>query len=106
MAEGLLEIRLFTVQPGTRDEWHQISHEGTIPLMRDCGINVLAYGPSLNDENGYYLLRLFRDEDERVRLSQSMYATDEWLKRYEEPVTAMMAGYQTAVIPFGALPTR
>jgi NIPSNAP len=99
MSEGLLEIRLFTVQPGTRDEWHRISRDGTIPLMRACGITVIAYGPSRNDDDGYYLLRAFRDGDERVELSQSVYATEEWAKKYEEPLTAMMVSYQTAVVP-------
>ncbi|MFE5816161.1 hypothetical protein [Streptomyces sp. NPDC056479] len=98
-APWLLEIRLFTVKPGVREEFHRISRDGTIPLMRECGITVVAHGPSLNDEDGYYLLRAFRSENERVALSQSVYATDVWLRKYDDVVPEMMTGYQTSVVP-------
>lgn len=93
----LLEIRLFKVKPGSREEFDRISREGTIPLMRRLGITVLAHGPSLNNENGYFLLRAFSSEQERVERSQSVYATDEWLAEYDGPVTAMIEDYDTSV---------
>jgi hypothetical protein len=92
-------MRLFKLHAGTRDEFHRISDEGTIPMMRRYGINVLAYGPTLNDENGYLLLRCFASEEERTRLSQSLYDNEEWERNYEEPVMSMIESYHTAVIP-------
>jgi hypothetical protein len=94
----VLEIRLFTVRPGTREEFHRISREGTVPLMRRLGMNVVTHGPSLNNDDGYYLLRAFRSEDERVTLSRSLYETEEWETTYDAPVTAMIADYRTSVI--------
>lgn len=94
----LVEVRLFKLHPGTREEWHRISHEHTIPLMRECGITVLAYGPSLNEEDAYYLVRLFPSEEERTVLGQSLYTHPEW-DQYEEPVSGMMAAYHTIVMP-------
>jgi hypothetical protein len=97
--QWLLEIRLFTLRPGARDEFHRISRDETIPLMRECGITVLTHGPSLCDEDGYFLLRAFRSEQERVELSQSVYATREWEDKYEKQVMAMIADYHTSVLP-------
>jgi hypothetical protein len=94
----VLEIRLFKVRPGTREEFDRISREGTIPLMRSLGITVVAHGPSLNNDNGYFLMRAFPSEQERVELSQSLYATEEWLSTYDEPVSAMVEDYDTAVM--------
>jgi hypothetical protein len=94
----VLEIRIFTVQPGTRDEFDRITREGTIPLMRRLGINVVTYGRSPNNDDGYHLLRAFRSEAERVTLSQSVYATEEWEAEYDAPITAMIADYRTTVI--------
>jgi hypothetical protein len=101
MSEELwwLEIRIFTVHPGTRDEFDRISSVGTVPLMRRLGIDVVAHGPSLNNDDGYYLLRAFRSEEERVTLSQSLYTTEEWETHFDAPVTAMIADYRTAVMP-------
>jgi hypothetical protein len=98
-AAGLLEMRIFTLHPGTREEFDRISREGTIPMMRRFDIEVIAFGPCLNNDDGYYLLRAFADEDDRVVRSQAIYATDEWTANYDEPVGSMIAGYQTAVLP-------
>ena len=96
---GLLEMRLFTLRPGTRPEFDRISRDGTIPMMRRYGIHVVDFGPMLNDEDGYFLLRAFGSEEERVEKSQAIYATTEWEENYDAPVTAMIADYRTAVIP-------
>lgn len=96
---GLLEMRLFRLRPGTRDEFDRISREGTIPMMRRFGITVLAHGPTSNDDNGYLLLRTFASEEQRVELSQALYASQEWVDNYDEPVMAMIEEYHTAVIP-------
>jgi hypothetical protein len=98
-ASALLEMRLFKLRPGTRAEFHRISDEGTIPMMRRIGIDVLAYGPTLNDDDGYLLMRGFASEEQRVRLSQELYASEEWAQNYEEPVMSMIEAYHTAVIP-------
>lgn len=73
--------------------------------MREIGITVLAHGSSGNNENGYFLLRAFRTEQERAELSASLYKTDEWLAKYDEPVGAMIDDYDTAVftLPRAAL---
>lgn len=97
----LLELRLFTVHPGTREEFDRVSREGTVPLMREIGIDVVACGPSLYDEDTYYLLRAFDDEKQRVELGASLYEHAEWA-RYDEPVGAMMAAYSTVVFPMSA----
>jgi len=98
-APSLLEIRLFTLLPGTRVEFDRISREGTIPLMRRCGITVLTFGPCLNDDNGYLLMRSFPSERARVELAEAFYASPEWTDRYEARVTAMITDYRTAVVP-------
>lgn len=95
----LLEVRLFKLRPGTRGEFDRISREGTIPLMRRLGITVVAHGPSLNNDNGYFLLRAFASEQERVERSQALYATAEWTEKYDTPVMSMIEDYDTAVLP-------
>ena len=97
--QWLLEIRLFRVRPGMREEFDRVSRDGTIPLMRALGITVVAHGASPNNENGYFLLRAFPSEAERVARAQSLYTTAEWLEKYDESVGAMIEDYDTAVLP-------
>jgi hypothetical protein len=93
---------MFTVQPGRREEFDRISRESTIPMMRRWGIDVVSYGPALNDEDGYVLLRVFASEEERVGLQERFYASEEWTENYEKPVMEMIADYRTAVLPVEA----
>jgi NIPSNAP protein len=102
----LLEIRLFTLKPGTRAEFDRISREGTIPLMRSLGITVVAHGPSLNNDNGYFLLRAFPSEQDRLERGQSLYTTPEWLANYDDVVPPMIDAYDTAVLSMDAAAFR
>ena len=99
MDDAVLEIRFFDLHPGVRAEFDRISREGTIPLMRRCGIDVVAFGPMLNDADAWCLLRSFASEQDRITRSGAMYETEEWLERFEKVVPPMIAGYRTAVLP-------
>ncbi|MDH6123005.1 NIPSNAP family protein [Kitasatospora sp. GAS204B] len=99
---SLLEIRLFTVRPGGREEFDRVSREETIPMMRRWGINVIAFGPALNTEDGYYLIRSFPSEELRVSVQEAFYASAEWEENYDKKVTEMIADYHTALAPLTA----
>ncbi|MCA1218407.1 NIPSNAP family protein [Streptomyces sp. 8L] len=95
---SVLEMRLFTVQPGRRAEFARVSEEGTVPMMRRFGITVVAYGSSPNNDDGYYLLRAFDSEEDRVSVQERFYASTEWVENYDKAVMDMIAAYQTAVL--------
>jgi acyl-CoA synthetase (AMP-forming)/AMP-acid ligase II len=95
----LLEMRLFSVRPGTRDTFHRISHEGTVPLMRRFGIHVLAYGPALNNDDTYYLLRAFTTEEQRKEQARILYASPEWENNFDAEVMGMIDDYRITVMP-------
>jgi len=95
----LVEMRLFKVDAATRDEFHRISHEGTVPLMRRLGIRVLAYGPALNNDDTYYLLRAFSSEEQRKQQATILYASPQWESEFDTPVMAMIIDYRITVMP-------
>ena len=55
----LIEIRTLTLKAGTRDEFHRLYIEETLPLLKRWNFDVVAHGPSLHDENSYYVIRRF-----------------------------------------------
>ncbi|WP_433649981.1 NIPSNAP family protein [Micromonospora zamorensis] len=95
----IVEVRSFRVRPGTRDEFDRVSREGTVPMMRRYGFTVLACGLTLDDEDGYYLVRLFDSIGQRLELSQRLYASREWLDNYEQPVMDMIVDYRNVLMP-------
>jgi hypothetical protein len=98
----LLELRIFVVAPGDRAEFHRVSRDGTIPLMRRRGITVIGHGPCLDNDHGYYLLRAFSSPEQRVRQAEELYSSEEWLANYEEPVMAMIKNYHTEIMELPA----
>ena len=54
-----IEIRSINLKPGTRKEFHQLYIEVALPLLKRWNFDVVAYGPSLHDENSYYVIRRY-----------------------------------------------
>jgi hypothetical protein len=88
----MLEIRLFNLKPGTGAEFFRVADEGTVPLMRRWGIRVLGHYQSTTNPDAFFLVRAFRDADDRKTVSEAFYASPEWLA-YEDTVMGMVADY-------------
>jgi hypothetical protein len=95
----LLDVRLYRIRPGRRDEFHTLVRDETIPLARRHGHLVVDSGPSWHDEETYYLIRAFPDDQARRLALDDLYGSEEWLLDYDRRVMAFIESYQTAVIP-------
>jgi hypothetical protein len=58
-APHVIDIRTYVLRRGMGKAFHTIVHEGSVPMLRREGIEVVAYGPSLDDEDRYFLIRSF-----------------------------------------------
>ena len=50
----LIEVRSINLQPGRREEFHRLYIQKALPLLKRRNFDVVAHGPSLQDENSYY----------------------------------------------------
>ena len=64
----LVEIRSYQLKAHTAESFHQLVSEQSVPLLRQWGTDVVAYGISAHEENGYFLIRAYQD---RADLQQS-----------------------------------
>ena len=93
-----VEIRSYTLKPGTREEFHRLFLEEAFPLLQRWKVDVVAYGPSLHDENSYYLMRRFDSLAQRDQSEESFYGSDEWRKGPREAVLACIENYTEFVL--------
>ena len=49
-----VEIRSYTLKPGTCEEFHRLFLEETFPILQRWKVDVVAYGPSLHDSDSYF----------------------------------------------------
>lgn len=101
-AQAVLEIRLYTLKPGTRGEFHRRFVEESLPLLQRQRVDVVAYGPSSHDDMSYYLMRAFPSQPERDRQEDAFYSSAEWMEGPRAAVLAAIDTYSTALIPVDA----
>jgi NIPSNAP protein len=93
-----VEIRSYNLEPGTRDEFHRLFLEAAMPLLQRWNVDVVAYGPSLHDENSYYLMRRFDNLADRDDSENTFYSSDEWRKGPRESILACIENYTEMVL--------
>ena len=94
----IIEIRSYVLKHGTREKLHALLDTEILPLLRDAGIKVVRYGPSLHDENSYVLIRAFESLGQLREQEDRFYGSDVWRTGYREMVLGMIESWQDIVI--------
>ena len=94
----VLEIRSYNLKPGTRDRVHQLFLREALPMLHRWKIDVVAYGPSLHDDDSYFLMRAFSSVDDRRRVEDAFYGSQEWRTGPRDAVLSHIVSYTTTVV--------
>jgi hypothetical protein len=97
-----MDLRTYALVPGGRGDFDRILREAALPMLRRVGIHVVGYGPSLADDDHYFLARAFASQAEREAQLTAFYGSDEWRRNYEDAVARLIASYHKVVIPLAA----
>jgi hypothetical protein len=93
-----IEVRSYNLKPNTRAEFHRLFLEKAMPLLQRWNMDVVAYSPSLHDENSYYLIRRFDSLAHRQESEDAFYNSDEWRKGPRESIIALIENYAEVVL--------
>ena len=93
----LIEIRTLTLKTNTREEFHRLYIEKALPLLQRWKFDVVAHGPSLHDENTYYVIRRYDTLVQREEMEDAYYASDDWRKGPREAMLALIESYTDIV---------
>jgi hypothetical protein len=94
----LIEIRSYNLKAGTRHEFHRLFIEEAFPMLRRWNVDVVAYGPSLHDENSYYLMRRYDSLAHREQSEEAFYSSDDWRQGPREAIIALIENYTEIVL--------
>ena len=81
----VLDIRTYKLVPGGGEEFDRIVRESALPMLQRFGIEVIGHGPSLDDDDLYYLMRTFPSAARREEQLDSFYGSDEWRQNTGTP---------------------
>jgi len=93
-----VEIRSYTLKPGTRKEFHRLFLEEAYPMLQRWNVDVVSYGPSLHDENSYYLMRCFDSLAHRDESENAFYGSSDWRQGPREAIIACIENYKEFVL--------
>jgi hypothetical protein len=93
-----VEIRSYNLKPGTREEFHRLFLEEAFPMLQRWKVDVLAYGPSLHDQDSYFLMRRYDSLAQREESENAFYGSDEWKQGPRESIIALIDSYTEIVL--------
>jgi hypothetical protein len=94
---SFIEIRTLTLKANSRQEFHRLYIEEALPRLQRWSFDVVAHGPSLHDENTYYVIRRYDSLAQREQMEDAYYASDDWRKGPREAMLALIESYVDAV---------
>src|SRR5688572_2043650 len=102
----VVEIRSYNLKAGTRDRFHQLFLKEALPMLKRWKVDVIAHGPSLHDQDSYFLMRGFNGVDVRQKEEDAFYGSEEWIKGPRERVLADIDSYTTIVVQLDEATTQ
>ena len=96
--DQVLEILTLDIKPGRREEFHQLYVTEALPLLRKWHFLVVAHGPSLHDENSYYVVRLFKTLEERKASEDAYYSSKDWKNGPRSAILGLVEHFAYTVV--------
>lgn len=97
--KSVLDIRTYRTVPGGREEFLRIMADEAVPMLHRYGIEVVAFGPAVQDDDHAILIRFFASLEERKRQLERFYGSEEWLTHHDPRVVPLIETYHTVVLP-------
>lgn len=85
-----VEIRSYKLKPGTRQKFHRLVLEKSIPMLKRWKVDVVDFGPSLHDSDSYFLIRAYLSLAHRQKSQDAFYGSDEWRQGPREAIISLI----------------
>lgn len=94
----LIEVRTYTLKPGTGAAFAECVRTRVLPLLERSGTDVVAYGLSRHDPNTAYLIRGYASLAERERDQDAFYGSAAWRDGPRAAILDLIVHYADVVL--------
>jgi len=94
----MIEIRTYKLKKGTGKVYEKVFVEQSLPMLKRWNVNVVDYGFSLDDEETFYLIRGYKNLEDRQNSQDAFYGSDEWKSGPREAILACIENYNCMII--------
>jgi hypothetical protein len=102
---GIVEIRSYRLKPGAGPAFHRLVVEESMPMLERWDVDVIAFGPSLDDDDLYVLIRAYASVVELQQSQDAFYGSAEWREGPREAIVSLIESDISVVIPAESLST-
>ncbi len=100
---AVVEIRIYKLSPGSGAAFHRTVVEESVPMLQRWAVDVVAFGPSLDDDDSYYLVRSYASLEGRQRSQDAFYGSDEWRHGPRDGIVSRIESDSSVVLPATSL---
>lgn len=93
----LVEIRTYKLKPGTAERF-VAAFQSALPLVRESGMDVVAFGRSNHEHESYYLIRAYHDHAHLEAQQDSFYSSEAWRNGQRESLIACLDDYLNTLV--------
>jgi hypothetical protein len=94
----IVEFRTLTLKPKSRERFQRLLTERSLPLLHRWHFDVVAHGPSLHDDNTYFVIRRFDTLTQREQMEDAFYTSADWRQGPREAMLALIENYADIVL--------
>ena len=84
------ELREYRILPGQMDNWVSYMEEVIIPFQVSKGMVIIGSFVAKDESDLYIWIRRFENEEDRERLYEAVYQSDEWLNNIGPKIPEML----------------
>ncbi len=93
----LVEIRTYKLKPGSAQRF-VTAFQDALTLVRESGMDVVAFGYSDHEHETFYLIRAYNDRAELEKQQDAFYSSHAWRSGPREPLIACLDDYLNTLV--------
>jgi len=94
----LVEIRSYKLKPGQLAEFHRAVAGRAVPMLREWGTDVVAFGSSAHEPDTYFLARSYESLDDLNERQNAFYGSSAWRNGPRASVVDRIESYLNTVL--------
>ena len=93
----LIEIRTYKLKPDSAQRF-VAAFQDALPLVRDSGMDVVAFGRSDHEHESFYLIRAYNDRAHLEAQQDAFYSSDAWRQGPREALVSCLDDYLNTLL--------
>jgi hypothetical protein len=93
----LIEVRTYKLKPGTADQF-VAAFELALPLVRESGMDVVAFGRSDHEHESFYLIRAYDNRSQLEAQQNAFYSSEAWRQGPRASLIACLEDYLNTLL--------